>query len=161
MSIHEALATTSLQWKAVRGTRPGYDLVGRGRALATVTAGQAELADRELLRTQPQKRSLALVDVATGSRVASIREMANTRAALNARSGRYRMSKQGVLPVFLEVTSDFGGPQVLELFHLGRVFRVRAGRDMADVPGDEVDLLVVLTGMQVLDLLVPAEAVAA
>ena len=161
MSIHQALAARSLQWRAVRGSRPGYDLLAGDEPLATLTQGQVELGERQLLRTQPQKRSVALVDVATGSRVASIREMANTRAAINARSGRYRMSKRAVLPVFLEVTADLGGPQILQMLHLGSVFRVRAGRDLDTAPGPEVDLLVVLTGLQVLDLLAPTAAVTA
>lgn len=161
MSIHEALATTSLQWRAVRGTRPGYDLMGADRSLATVTSGQVELGERRLLRTRSQKRSYALVDVATDARVATIREMANSRAVISAGSGRYRMTKEGVLPIRLEVTSGLGGPQVLQMLHVGPVFRVRAGRDMDSVPGAEVDLLVVLAGMRVLDLLAPTTTVPA
>lgn len=161
MSIHQALTDRSLQWRAVRGARPGYDLLAGDEALATITAGQVELGERRLLRTRPQKRSVALVDVATESRVASIREMANTRAAINAGSGRYRMSKRSVLPLLLEVTADLGGPQIVQMLHVGPVFRVRAGRDLDAAPGPEVDLLVVLTGLQVLGLLAPTATVAA
>lgn len=161
MSIHEALAARSLQWREVRGIRPGYDLLDGDEALATVTQGQVELGERRLLRTEPQNRSVSLVDVATGSRVASIREMANSRAAISAGSGRYRMTKQGVLPVFLEVTADLGGPQVLQMLHLGPVFRVRAGKDLDTAPGPEVDLLVVLAGLQVLGLLAPTASTTA
>lgn len=161
MSIHEALATTTLRWRPVRGVRPGHELLAGDESLGTVTAGQVELADGRLLRTQEQKDSHVLVDVGTGSRVASIRAMTNTRAMISAGAGRYRVTKQGVLPFALEVTEDLGGPQVLEILHLGPVLRVRAGDAMDTAPGPEVDLLVVLSSMWVLDRLAPTGAVAA
>lgn len=161
MSIHEALATSTLRWHSVRGVRPGHELFDGDESLATVTAGQVELPDGRLFRTREQKRSHVLVDVATGSRVAWIRTMPNTRAMISAGTGRYRVTKQGVLPFAMEVTEDLGGPQVLEILHLGRLLRVRAGDAMDTVPGAEVDLLVLLSSMWALDQLAPTEAAAA
>lgn len=161
MSIHDVLSSKTLRWRAVRGARPGYDLTDGTETWAIARAGEVEIGER-LYRTEAHKGGLtSLVDVATGSTVGSIREMAHGPAAINAASGRYRMTKQGVLPIALEVTRDFGGPQILELLHVGPLFRVRAGKQFDDAPAAEVELLVVLSGMRVLDLLTPAHAVAA
>ena len=161
MSIHDVLSSSTLRWRAVRGARPGYDLTDGSEAYAIARAGEVEIGER-LYRTESMKNdNTVLVDVTTGARVAGLRDMAHGPAAINAHGGRYRMSKQGVLPFALEVTRDFGGPQVLELLHVGPLLRVRAGDDMADAPPAEVDLLVVLSGMRVLDLLTPSTAAAA
>jgi hypothetical protein len=161
VSIHDALSSSTLRWRAVRGARPGYDLVDGDEALAVARQGEVEIGER-LYRTQAQRGgSSVLVDLTTGSRVATIRPMAHGPAAMSVGRGRYRMTKQGVLPFALEVTADFGGPQVLEMLHVGPLFRVRAGDDMATVPAADVDLLTVLSGMRVLDLLAPTVPVAA
>lgn len=158
MSIHDALSSTTLRWREVRGIRPGYDLTDGSDTFATVRAGEIEIGER-LYRTEEQKGSQTqLVDVATGARVGTIRPMAHGPAAINVHTGRYRMSRRGVLPFSLEVTSDFGGPQVLRILHVRSTIRVRAGRELAVAPASEVGLLVVLSGMRLLDLLAPTPA---
>lgn len=161
MSIHDALSSKTLRWRAVRGVRPGYDLTDGTETWATARAGEVAIGER-LFRTESHKGGItSLVDVATGSTVGSIREMSHGPAVIHAGTGRYRMSRQGVLPIALEVTRDVGGPQILEILHVGPLFRVRAGGQFDDAPAAEVDLLVVLGGMSLLGLLVPTRAAAA
>lgn len=161
MSIHDALTTSTLRWRPVKGARPGYDLVDGSDALAIARHGEVEIGER-LYRTHALRGGITtLVDLTTGARTASIRELASGPAAINTGNGRYRMSRQGVLPFQLEVTEDFGGPQVLQILHVGPLLRVRAGKQMADARPEDVDLLVVLSGMRVLDLLAPTATAAA
>jgi len=159
--MHDALSSKTLRWRAVRGVRPGFDLTDGTETWAIARAGEVEIGER-LYRTEAHKGGLlSLVDVSNGATVGSIRPMAHGPAAINAASGRYRMSKQGVLPFALEVTQDFGGPQVLEMLRVGPLFRVRAGDGFDVAPPAEVELLTVLSGMSVLDLLTPSHAEAA
>lgn len=160
MSIHDALSSTTLRWRAVSGVRPGYDLTDGPDAFATARAGEVEIGE-QLYRTEAQKGGTVLVDVATGARVATVRQLSFGPALLSVGSGRYRMSRQGLLPFALEVTEAAGGPQVLELLHVRSVIRVRAGDDFDVAPPAEVDLLAVLTGMRLLGLLTPTAAAAA
>lgn len=160
MSIADALSSTTLRWRAVRGARPGYDLVAGSDDMATARHGEVEIDDH-LYRVEVIKNGFTLVDVATGARVASVRPMAHGPVAINVHGGRYRLSRKGVLPFAQEVTRDVAGPQILQLLHVGPVVRVRAGRDVEDAPPAERALLVVLTGMLMLDLLAPSTPVAA
>lgn len=160
MAIHDALSSSTLRWRAVRGVRPGYDLTDGSETYAVARAGEVEIGER-LYRTASQKGGTVLVDVATDSRVASVRQMTHGATVLNVHAGRYRMSRRGVLPFALVVTQDYGGPEVLEILHVGPVVRVRAGDDLTTATPADVDLLVALSGMAVLDLLAPATAAAA
>ena len=152
MAIHDALSSSSLRWRAVRGVRPGYDLTDGSETYAIARAGEVEIGER-LYRVEPRKGGTVLVDVTTASRVASVRQMSHGITAINAHTGRYRVSRKGVLPFVRVVTRDFGGPIVLELLHLGPLVRVRAGDELDAAPPAELALLVVLVGMAELDLL--------
>ena len=160
MSIHDALSSSTLTWRAVRGARPGYDLVDGDRDLATARVGEVEIGDR-LFRTEARKGGIDLVNVGTGARVGSVREMTHHVTAINVHQGRYRMSRQGVLPFMLQVTADYSGPQILQVLRIGPVLRVKKGRALDAYPATDVDLLTVLVGMSLLDLLEPTAAAAA
>lgn len=162
MSIHAALSEDStLRWREVRGARPGWELTDGSQTLAVVRAGEIDLADR-LLRTEPQKGgAFVLVDVATGGRIGVIRELSSGPAVVNVASGRYRMSRQGVLPFLWKVTEDVAGPTVLEILRFGSHIRIKGGGDLAAAPANEVDMLVLLAGMRMLGLLRQAAPAAA
>ena len=160
MSIHDALSSTTLSWREVRGVRPGYDLMAGSEAVATARAGEVEIGER-LYRTEARKGGTNLVDVATGARVGSIRPMAHHVTAINVHQGRFRMSRKGVLPFMLEVTSDYSGPQVLQVLRIGSVVRMKQGRALDAFSAADVGLLAVLVGMSLLDLLEPTATAAA
>ncbi len=160
MSIRDALTSSTLSWRAVKGVRPGYDLTDGDGALATARAGEVEIGER-LFRTEARKGGFDLVNVSTGARVASVRPMAHHVTAINVHTGRYRMSRKGVLPFAYEVTSDYGGPKVLDILQVGSLLRVRGGKQVDTAPEADVELLAVLTGMQKLDLLAPSATAAA
>lgn len=160
VSIHDALRSSTLSWRAVRGARPGYDLVAGSDALATARVGEVEVGGR-LYRTESRKGGVDLVDVATGARVASVREMHHHVTVVNVHQGRYRVSRAGVLPFMLTVTADYGGPQLLQVLRLGPLVRIRKGSDVDAAPTADVDLLAVLVGMSVLGLLAPTATAAA
>ena len=160
MSIHDALNSTTLSWHEVRGVRPGYDLMAGSDAVATARAGEVEIGDR-LYRTEARKGGTDLVDVATGARVGSIRPMSHNVTVINVREGRYRMSRKGVLPFMLEVTADYSGPQVLQVLRIGSIIRMKKGRATDAFPTADIELLTVLIGMSLLDLLEPTATAAA
>ena len=159
MSIRDALTSSTLSWRAVKGVRPGYDLMDGSDDLATVRAGEVEIGER-LFRTEVRKGGYELVEVATGAHVASVRPMTHHVTAINVHTGRYRMSRKGVLPFQYEVTSDYGGPKVLDILRVGSLLRVRGAAQVETAPEADVALLTVLTGMQMLDLLEPTPAAA-
>lgn len=156
-SIADALGSGTLKWREVRSIRPGYDLVGGSDTLATVRAGEIEIGDA-LYRTEGHVKGIVvLTDVRTGARVAQIRPMSHGPSTLKVHDGRYRLSRRGVLPFFMEVTEDVAGPQVLQLLKVRSTMRVRAGRDLDTAPASHVALLATLVGLQHLGLLAPSE----
>lgn len=152
MSIHQSLGSRTLRWRAVRGARPGWELTDGDRTLAVAQVGSVEVEDR-LYRTEPQKGRTVLRDVGSGAIVASIRELSSGPATMNVGAGRYRLTRQGVIPGPWEVTEDLGGPQVLDILRLGPVLRIRAGKAIEDAAPAEVELLAILVGMRMLGLL--------
>lgn len=157
MPIADVLNRTSVSWHEVKGVRPGWELVDDQERLVLATGREVEVGDR-LLRGHPSRGGrTTFVDVATGARVATIRVSSHGPAAISVGQRRYRMSKRGVLrgvlPIFWEVTEDFGGPQIVRYLKLGSTLRVKAGADMDTAPTHDLDLLVALTSMRLLGLL--------
>lgn len=161
MTIADAVREQTLQWHRIEGRRPGWELRPGDEVLALVTDDVVEIGDQPYRREAQKERIMALVEQRRGGVVATVRDLSSGPAVISAGSGRYRLSRQGVLPFAWEVTEDLGGPQILEILKLGSLVRVRAGSDVDDAPDAELELLVVLSGMRLLGALHPASPVAA
>lgn len=155
MTIADAVRGQTLQWHRIEGRRPGWELRPGDEVLALVTDDVVEIGDRPYRRVAQKGRVMALVEQRRGGVVATVRDMTSGPAVISAGSGRYRLSRQGVLPIGWEVTEDLGGPQILEILKFGSLVRVRAGSDVDEAPDAELELLVVLSGMRLLGALAP------
>ncbi len=160
MPVADVVADHTLVVRPDRGRLGGWTITAGGDVLGRVGEGSVEFDDELLLDLRGERGLTLLVDRARGDRLATIRPLASGPAVISAGSGRYRLSREGLVPFVFEVTADYGGPQVLRFARLGRMLRIRGGADVATIPAGEVALLVAAVAVVSLDVPVrrPAEA---
>lgn len=153
MSIVAALQSGSLQWASVRGRRPGWELRTGRDGLALATDDDVRIGDRPYRLETSRGGRTTLVTAHRGDRVATVRELSSGPAVIDVHAGRYRLTRRGVLPFRWQLTRGIGRPAVLTLTRFRSMVRVSAGPAVSDAPDEELELLVVLSGMRLLGLL--------
>lgn len=159
MTVAQALQDGTVTWRAARRDGTEYELTDGDDTIGRAGLGRFEIDDRTF-RLRAQRDQIVFVDEATSDRRAVLRPLSSGPAVLSVGSGRYRLARRGVIPLFWRVTVGLGGPQVLEVLQLPGRLKVRGGDALAQVPPDEQAMLVAAVAVLRLGLIpgVPLQA---
>lgn len=159
MPVAEHLTESTLTMRPERGRTGHWDLTIGGENMGRIGDDLVQVGDRRL-RLVSLRGHDALQDTVTGATVVTLQYRAHGSVAVAVGGRRFRLVREGVLPLFWHVTEDLGGPQILRMVRFGPLVRMRPGADAETMPGTDLDLLIAAVAVAMLDVSAPVDAAA-